>query len=83
MTKFVAFFSDDEIVVTTSENGIASSEEDAILVLINSYTNLMHYDLKLIKILEEKIKNLRENIQDLMYEQRKVEVRRHKYRIKG
>lgn len=76
--KYLAEFINDEIVITESENGIASSKEDAILVLINSYNDRiseLQTDIinKNIQIHEDQM-----TIRDLFYEQRKI-ISRKKY----
>jgi len=76
MMKYTALFVDDEIVITESENGMASSKEDAILMLINSYTEQIHLIQKYIKDKEATILYLKSLIPELMFEQRKVENRR-------
>ena len=70
--SFTAKFENDEIIIIESVYGIASSKEDAILFLINSYVSRIQDDYKLIKELEVKIKELRRDIPELMYEQRKI-----------
>ena len=76
MMKYTALFVDDEIVITESENGMASSKEDAILMLINSYTEQIHLIQKYIKNEENNIKHLKLMIPELMFEQRKIENRK-------
>jgi len=70
--SFTAKFENDEIIIIESVYGIASSKEDAILFLINSYVSKIQDEYKMIKELEAKIKELRRDIPELMYEQRKI-----------
>jgi len=76
MMKYTALFVDDEIVITESENGIASSKEDAILMLTNSYTTKIYDIEQYIKNEENNIKHLKLMIPELMFEQRKIENRK-------
>ena len=76
MIKYTALFVDDEIVITESVNGIASSKGDAILLLTNSYTSKI-YDLEqCIKDKENDILYLKTLIPELLFEQRKIENRK-------
>jgi len=76
MIKYTASFSNDEIVIYESDNGMASSKEGAILALINSYTEEIHNIEERIKAQEKHILYLKSLVPELMFEQRKVENRK-------
>ena len=74
--KYTAHFINDEIVIIESENGIAFSKNDAIMVLSNSYSDRISYLEQRIKYEEKHILYLRSLIPELIFEQRKVENRK-------
>jgi len=76
MIKYTAQFINDEIVIIESENGMASSKEDAVLLLSNSYTDRIYYLRQRIKDEENHILYLKALIPELMFEQRKIENRK-------
>ena len=74
--KYTAAFVNDEIVITESEKGIASSKEDAILILSNSYCDRIFSIQDSIKRKQCEIDYLKKLIPELMFEQRQVENRK-------
>jgi len=71
----------DKNIYTFNKLDIASSPEDAILILINSYTYKILEIEDYIKKKESQIIYLKSLIPELMFEQRKVENRKHRKKV--